>query len=134
MKKWQALIIIALANFSSNLALAADPSKAPLIPRPAPTPGPEPGATSDVIKTYFAQTFIPFFTKGFIQISGILAVIFLIIAGIQFLTAYGNEERLSSAKKSATYSAIGFLVMLLSYAIIAILNTIGITTETPNYE
>lgn len=112
-------------------ALAQEPPKsnAPIIPKPI-QPGPTEEEQEKQGRKYFSESFIPFFTKSFIQISGIVAVIFMSIAGVQFLTAYGNEEKLGEAKKSATYAALGFLVALLSYAIISILNYIQIFDET----
>lgn len=97
-----------------------------VIPRPGPTPGPTDPEKIKNIGTYFSDTFIPFFTKSFVQISGLVAVVFMVIAGVQFLTAYGNEEKITNAKKAAIYSAVGFLITLLSYAIISILNSLQI--------
>jgi len=118
------ITIFNIAPFPEKLF--ADP---PVIPKPTTNFGPKEGDVQEAGK-YFAETFIPFFTKFFIQISGIIAVVFMIWAGVQFLTPYGNEEKISEAKRAATYSAIGFLVALLSYGIVAILNSIDILPKT----
>lgn len=47
-----------------------------------------------------------------LQIFGLIAIIALAFSGIFYLTAFGDEDRIKSAKKSATYSVIGIAVAL----------------------
>lgn len=50
---------------------------------------------------------------------GLLAVIFLIliiVAGIQWMTAGGNEEKITTAKNRLKNAAIGFAIVIISYA------------------
>jgi len=58
--------------------------------------------------------------------AGALAVLFLIISGIQLLTAYGNEEKIASAKKSIMMAIAGLLIALLAYSIVTIISNIQI--------
>lgn len=62
-----------------------------------------------------------------------MAVLFIIIGGIQILTAYGSDEKISSAKKTITYAIVGLLIAILSYAIVTIISSIqiGATTTQP---
>ena len=46
-------------------------------------------------------------------------VIVVILVGYQFLTAQGNEEKISQARKTLFYAVIGFGVILISGAISA---------------
>lgn len=46
-----------------------------------------------------------------------LTVIMVIWSGYQFLTAAGNEEKISSARKTLLYTVIGFGVIVLSGAL-----------------
>ncbi len=51
---------------------------------------------------------------------GLLGSIFLLLmayAGIMWMTAGGNEERISKAKNIIKGSVLGFLIILLSYSI-----------------
>jgi len=51
---------------------------------------------------------------------GFLGVIFLVVvimSGIKWMTAGGNEEAVSSAKKTITRAAIGVVLALLAYGI-----------------
>jgi len=49
---------------------------------------------------------------------GPLAVLFIIIGGILYMTSAGNPERVSRAKKTLTYAIVGLVVVVLSYWIV----------------
>jgi hypothetical protein len=49
-----------------------------------------------------------------LSIVGIIAIISLVIAGGMYMTAYGDDTRIGTAKKMATYSIIGIAVALIS--------------------
>lgn len=49
---------------------------------------------------------------------GLIAVGFLIFAGIMMVTAGGAEEQIGKAKKIITYAVIGIVIILLSYTIV----------------
>ena len=77
---------------------------------------------------YFGGIFIPAFTKVVIGAAGATAVLFIIIGGVEFLTAYGNEEKITKGKKTITYAIIGLLIAILSYAIVTIISSINLGT------
>lgn len=60
--------------------------------------------------------------KNIINISlflaGSLAVIFIIIGAIQYITSSGNSENLSKAKKTIIYAVSGLALSILSFAIV----------------
>ena len=49
---------------------------------------------------------------------GLVAVLFIIIGGFQYITSAGNPENVSKAKNTILYAIIGIIVTLLSYAIV----------------
>ena len=51
-------------------------------------------------------------------IVGILGVIGFAIAGILYLTAAGDEDRIATAKKAMTWSIVGVVVALLGLVIL----------------
>ena len=53
-----------------------------------------------------------------LSIIGIVGIIALVIAGGMYLTAYGSEKKIDTAKKIATYAVIGIIVALASLVII----------------
>lgn len=52
---------------------------------------------------------------------GFLAVLFVIIGGIRYITAHGNEEQAELAKKTITQAIIGIIVVVLSFVIIRVI-------------
>jgi len=54
----------------------------------------------------------------FLGILGLIAVAFLIYAGILMVTAGGNEEQVGKARKVITYAVIGIVIILLSWTIV----------------
>lgn len=79
---------------------------------------------------YFQGTYLPAITSVIIGMAGGLAFLFIVIGGIQLLTAYGDEEKITGAKKTITYAIVGLLVAILSYAIVSIISGIQIG-QTP---
>ncbi|MDD5040321.1 MAG: hypothetical protein PHY34_04190 [Patescibacteria group bacterium] len=49
---------------------------------------------------------------------GLIAVIFILYGGFMWMTAAGNEDRVSTAKKIITSAVIGLIVVLLAWAIV----------------
>lgn len=60
-----------------------------------------------------------------LQISGILAIFFIIMSGFNYVKSFGQEEEIQKAKKGLIWSILGFLLVILSYAIVQ--NVIKIT-------
>lgn len=52
--------------------------------------------------------------------AGALAFIFIIIAGIKFITASGDEKKMASATQTLTYAIIGLIVTALAFMILRI--------------
>lgn len=73
---------------------------------------------------YFTQTFIPKIFGWFIASVGVFGLIFILIGGIQFLTSYGNEQGIETAKKTVMYAVVGTIIALLSYTIITIISNL----------
>jgi disulfide bond formation protein DsbB len=73
---------------------------------------PETAATQSLI--YYIGNFI----SQALLFTGALAVIFLIIAGLNYIFAFGKDERIERGKLGVMWSLIGLLMILLSYAIV----------------
>jgi hypothetical protein len=57
---------------------------------------------------------------------GAVMVIFLVIAGLRFMSAQGNPAKLTEARKSLNYAFLGILVIMGVYVIIAtVANAVG---------
>jgi len=57
-------------------------------------------------------------------IAGFLTVIFVIISGIQFVTSSGNPEAAAAARSRLIFALVGFIVIILAFAITQIVDRI----------
>jgi len=63
-----------------------------------------------------------------IALSAAVALIFIIWSGIQLITANGDAEKISGAKKTLTFAIMGFVFIALSFVIF---NFVFAITGTP---
>lgn len=71
------------------------------------------GVKSDISLIQYVGAIISIFL-------GILGLIFLLLtifAGFQWMTAMGNEEKVTKAKKMLTNSVIGLIIIVISYSL-----------------
>jgi len=54
-------------------------------------------------------------------VAGVVAVIMIIIAAIMFITAAGDSNKISNAKKVITYTVVGLVIIFLARVIVAFL-------------
>ncbi len=54
----------------------------------------------------------------FLSLVGIIAVVFLVWGGIQYITSAGEESKIEHAKKTITYAIIGLLVIGLAVVVV----------------
>jgi|SRR5690606_19325652 len=52
------------------------------------------------------------------QVSGVIAVLVITIAGLSYILAGGDPQRVSRAKDAIMYAIIGLVVSILAYAIV----------------
>lgn len=57
--------------------------------------------------------------------AGIIALIFIVLSGIKFLTSGGDPKQLEGAKNTLTYAILGFILILLSFAILNFISQIA---------
>jgi heme/copper-type cytochrome/quinol oxidase subunit 2 len=51
-------------------------------------------------------------------LAGIVAVIYLIIGGVQYITSQGDEDKAATAKNTVLFAVIGLIVIGLSAAVV----------------
>jgi|GEM_PF-1649272 len=61
-------------------------------------------------------------TNWLLLILGSLAAIMIVVAGIMFATARGNEEQVKKAKGILTYAIVGLVVALVARGIVALVS------------
>ena len=57
-------------------------------------------------------------TDTMVAISGTVALLYLIIGGIQYLTSAGEEKSIQKSKETLTWAVIGLLVILFAFAFV----------------
>lgn len=56
-----------------------------------------------------------------LTLSGIVAVVLIIIGGFQFILSRGSEEAATKGKKTLTYAVIGLIVVIMSFVIVSVI-------------
>ncbi len=59
-----------------------------------------------------------------LKITSGVAILFIIIGGIIYATAAGDDKRMETAKSIITYAVLGLLFILISYSIVVTVNGI----------
>lgn len=66
-----------------------------------------------------------------IVLSGVAALIYIMLGGIRYVTSRGDAEAIESARKTITFAIIGLVFVLLSFTIFNfVLDTIGVQPES----
>lgn len=55
------------------------------------------------------------------SVAGVISVFFIILAGIKFVTAGGDEKKVASAQATITYAIIGLVVTALAFIILQVI-------------
>lgn len=63
-------------------------------------------------------------TNWFLNITAAVSILFLIIGGIYYITAFGDDKKMEVGKKIITYTIYGLIIVLVSYSIILTVNNI----------
>lgn len=125
--------IIALQFVAPTVVYAEPPASgdksaetvAPSIPKISTLPGPTPETELKDVNKYLNFNLLPNIARVVTGLAATASVIFIIFGSIQFLTAYGNEEKLGNAKKTVTFAIIGLFISLLSFAIVQLIFSTG---------
>jgi len=68
-----------------------------------------------------AKKLIVGWTNFLFSVAAVLAVVALIWAGILYVTAFGEDSRMETAKKIIFWDALGIILILSAYALVATL-------------
>ena len=69
------------------------------------------------IPTTSAETILSNSLNVFYTVSGIVAVIVIVVAGIMYATSGGNQESTKKARNMILYTAVGLVVIFGAFAI-----------------
>ncbi len=74
-------------------------------------------ATAIGLGTQDVRTTVSNVIKAFMGLLGIVAVVIILLGGFKWMTAGGNEEKVSEAKKLIISGIIGLIIIMSAYAI-----------------
>ena len=63
-------------------------------------------------------------TLYLLSIIGLVALLFIVFAGIKYMTSAGDEEKMKSAKNAFYSAVLGLTVALMAYGILSVINSI----------
>ncbi len=77
------------------------------------------------------KTLFTFLTNLTIIIGVLLVVVFLVLAGIQYMTAKGDVKQAGEARQALTNAIIGFVVVIVAVTIrTVVLNVLGVNLDS----
>ncbi len=107
-------------NTVKKLALGAITASVLALPMVAMAQGVDLGlnyATAIGLGTQDVRTTVSNVIKAFMGLLGIVAVVIILLGGFKWMTAGGNEEKVSEAKKLIISGIIGLVIIMSAYAI-----------------
>ena len=63
-------------------------------------------------------------TLYLLSVIGLIALLFMVFAGIKYMLSVGDEEKMKAAKISFNSAAFGLIIALLAYGILSVINSI----------
>jgi hypothetical protein len=122
------LALIAFNMWTITMAAGPTATKPPIIPEGAESGNPLliPKAPTGTDEAYLRGGYLPEITTTVISAAGVAAVLFIIVGGIQILTAYGSDEKIGKGKKTITFAIVGLVIAILSYAIVSVISVISL--------
>ncbi len=54
-----------------------------------------------------------------LMLVGVVAVLFVIIGGFQYISSAGNPENVGKAKQTILYAIIGIIITIIAYAVVS---------------
>lgn len=67
------------------------------------------------------NTVIGSIVSGVVALMALVAVLFLVFGGVQYLTSSGEDEKVEKAKNTMTYALLGLVIAAVSYATIKLI-------------
>lgn len=65
---------------------------------------------------------IPSSINWLLGIASSIVILFLVVGGIIYISAAGDEERIQQGKRIVTYAIFGLVIILIAYGIVALIN------------
>ncbi len=133
MKKLFIIATLILMFVPLSVLASANESTAPYIPKPDFLPGPESQSESlsgAQTQEYILNSSVPDVIKMLLGLFGIGAFLSIMISAINMLIAWGNEDKVTQAKKNLQFSLLGLAISIFAYAMVAIIVSLALPRES----
>ena len=75
---------------------------------------------------------IPYYTQILVTLAAVITFFYIIIAGYQMLTAFGDESKYAQGKKTLQFAVVGFIISISALVIIRfVITALGYSGELP---
>lgn len=114
-------VFIALLLFCASVLPASAQTLIPEVGQPEIAPGcGDLGAKFQTGNFEIADIpcYATYLTQTIIYLAGVLAVLFVVVGGYQYVSAGAMEENRESAKKTITYALVGLAVTVLAWTVV----------------
>lgn len=125
---------VVLAGNSTETEEEEQTTTRPVIPKPDFLPGPDSvvngeAVTGEETQDYVLNTTVPRAINLVLGLFGIGTFLAIVLAAVNMLIAWGNEDKVTKAKKNLTYALIGFVLSLFAYAIVSIIVSLALPRD-----
>ncbi len=118
-------LMMAFMAVTAPLALAQVQIDPNLHPEYAPVVVLSGGSSAD-----YGNYFLQLIAGGLLYLAGPVAILFIAVAGLRYVTSHGDQNQLEGAKKTLEWAIIGLVVVIFSYAIVRAIITFVLQTPT----
>ena len=95
------------------------------IPKSKLLPGNQNAQETDKGGSYLATDLLPKLTKIIIGMASISSFVFMVIGGVRFMGAFGQQEQITAAKKQIIWALVGLVISMFAYVIVSIITSVN---------
>ena len=77
--------------------------------------------TNPIAESHFSEL-VENFLLWTLGVAGSIALLMLVTGGILYVTSSGDEQKIATAKRMVTWTILGLMIVLASYAIIVVMS------------
>ena len=111
------IVLVSLANLCLAAAVSPLKDNAVEINKQVKALAGDEGAGFDTSNTMDITNIVGNFITGFLALLGIIFIVLIILAGYNWMTAAGDEEKVNKAKDTLARAIIGLVITVGAYAI-----------------
>lgn len=76
----------------------------------------------------YGNYFLQLIAGGLLYLAGPVAILFIAVAGLQYVSSHGAQTKLEAAKNTLQWAVVGLVVIILAYAIVRVVISLILNT------